>query len=292
MKKQFAAQASVAFIVPSLILGCGSPTQEPQADTPQTETPQAAATNEQGTLQVYANGEERLQEGFTSKDGWDLTFDHVYVNFGNVTAYQTEPPYEPGTTGEIQASVEQPVVNAETVDLVTGNETNPTVLVGETQNVPPGHYNALSWEIVQAADGPAQGYSMVMIGTAEQDGETIDFVLNVDQPFTYQCGEFVGDQRKGIVQGNNTADLEATFHFDHLFGEASRPAGDALNQGALGFGPIAAVLAQDGTTELNVSDLEAILPPDEYQQLQTVLAEVGHVGEGHCYEVESGTVSS
>ena len=60
-----------------------------------------------GVLQFYANGEELIVEGFMapqlSKDGWSLSFEEVWVNLANITAYQSDPPYDPRRDGAIVA---------------------------------------------------------------------------------------------------------------------------------------------------------------------------------------------
>jgi hypothetical protein len=288
--KKYIIQASLALAIPSLLLGCGTTqntatTEAPQAETAQTEASPDAA--ESGVLQVYANGEERPQVGFTSADGWDLSFENIYVHFSELKAYQTEQPYDATTGEEIQNAAKEVSFEPGTVDLVTGNEDDPTVLVSEVSGVEPGHYNAISWRVSPAPDGPAEGHSMVVVGTAERDGETVDFVLNVDREFAYYCGDFVGDERKGFVEPGETGELEATFHFDHLFGDGSNPADDPLNVTALGFDPIAA-LATDGQVEADLSTLQANLSPEDYARLEAALVELGHAGEGHCYEAVSG----
>ncbi|MEO1288023.1 MAG: DUF4382 domain-containing protein, partial [Chloroflexota bacterium] len=48
-----------------------------------------------GTLEFHANGEDFVREGFVSKDGWIINFDHVWVSLSNVRAHQTNPPYDP-----------------------------------------------------------------------------------------------------------------------------------------------------------------------------------------------------
>ena len=45
---------------------------------------------EGGTLQINANGEDFVRQGFVSKDGWSITFDHVYITLADITAYQTD----------------------------------------------------------------------------------------------------------------------------------------------------------------------------------------------------------
>ncbi len=119
--------------------------------------------------------------------------------------------------------------------------------------------------MVKATSGSAAGYSLVIIGTAEKDGQSVDFTINIEEECGYSCGEYVGDERKGILEKGGTADLEMTFHFDHIFGDAETPLDDELNLGALGFEPFAD-LAEDGKVDLNMAELH-----------------LGHVGEGHCH---------
>jgi len=36
-----------------------------------------------GKLQFYANGEDFVRQGFVSKDGWSISFDHVYITLSD-----------------------------------------------------------------------------------------------------------------------------------------------------------------------------------------------------------------
>jgi len=224
-----------------------------------------AGGGKEGTLQFYANGEDFVLQGFVSKDGWSISFDHVYITLDEITAYQTDPPYDPHDGGSINGEVTVGLNKAYTVDLAEGGPDAPPILVGEVQNAPAGQYNAISWNMVKAESGPAAGYYLVMIGIAEKEGQTIDFTINIDEECSYDCGEYVGDERKGILSEGGTADLEMTFHFDHIFGDADLPANDELNQSALGFEYF--IDYADGTTaEINMGEMH-----------------LGHVGEGHCH---------
>src|SRR5690625_153228 len=53
----------------------------------------------EGQLTIFANGEELDTDGFTApeltSDGWGLKFDHIYVTLSDITALQTDPPYDP-----------------------------------------------------------------------------------------------------------------------------------------------------------------------------------------------------
>jgi len=80
-----------------------------------------------------------------------------------------------------------------------------------------------------------------MQGTATKDGESLPFTIGISEALSFTCGDFVGDARKGILDDGAMADIESTFHFDHLFGDAGAPMDDAINTGALGFDPLAAM---------------------------------------------------
>ncbi|MEN9229438.1 MAG: hypothetical protein Q6L68_00905 [Thermostichus sp. DG02_5_bins_236] len=238
-----------------------------------------------GTLELWANGEEFIREGFVSKDGWALSFDQVYVTLADITAYQTNPPFEPESDQALQVQTQVGLPGPITVNLVSTPEER--ALLGSL-GVLPGHYNAFSWRMVPATAGPATGYSLWLKGTAQPqggaEGDDLDFVLRFDQELAFTCGEYIGEERKGFVAVDQTADLEATFHFDHLFGDGELPPEDGLNQGALGFAPLAALATDAGSLELDWADLREQLSPAEAEQVLEILRHLGHVGEGHCRE--------
>ncbi len=217
-----------------------------------------------GTLQFYVNGEEFATEGFlspaTTKDGWNLRFRHIYVGLADVTAYQTAPPYDAVKGGEIDARTRAGLPGHYLIDLVADTKKSSRILVGDTV-APIGHYNALSWKMIRADSGAATGYSMMLIGTAEKEGTTVDFELMSKEEATYRCGEYIGDERKGFLNINGTSDQEITFHLDHIFGRADKSATDAMNLGAAGFAPF----ANGGRHSVKLKGMH-----------------IGHVGEGHC----------
>ena len=217
-----------------------------------------------GKLQLYANGEDFVRQGFVSKDGWSINFDHAYITLAEVTAYHTDPPYDPHSEADIKGKVTADLDKIYTVDLAEGDEDAPPIFVDEVSDVPVGHYNAISWKMARAESGPAAGHSLVMIGIAEKDGQSIDFTISIDEECEYNCGEYVGDERKGILEEGSMADLEMTFHFDHIFGDAELPADDGLNLAAVGFEPFAE--GAEAGTVINMTEMH-----------------LGHVGEGHCH---------
>lgn len=259
--------------------GCqsvNSPTGEPQSS--EAEVSESGT----GTLQFRVNGEDFIRQGFTSKDGWQIAFDHAYVNIAEAKAYQADPPFNPEVGDSLQATQTVELIDTKTIDLAAGDENAETILVSE-EVVPAGRYNALSWKMIPADSGLASGQVIVLQGTAIKDNQTIPFTLKVDQPLEFTCGDFVGDDRKGIVQADAITDIEATFHFDHLFGDGEAEPTDEINTGALGFEPIAS-LAENGTVEADWQTLTTQLPEEEVEKLKEILPSLGHVGEGHCEE--------
>jgi len=238
-----------------------------------------------GTLQFVANGEDFVRQGFTSKDGWAITFDALIISLDDIIAYQSDPPYDPDSGPDVEAEVSVLLDGPLTVDLAEGDADADPIPVGEVE-APPGRYNALAWRMIPAEEGEAEGYSLLLVGNAERDGDTIQFRIGIENEYQYVCGEYVGDERKGILGAGDTADLEMTFHFDHLFGDAELPPDDDLNTAAPGFALFAG-LAEDGVVDVNLAMLESALDADEYQAFVDILPTLGHTGEGHCYETSA-----
>lgn len=232
-----------------------------------------------GTLELRVNGEDFIRQGFTSKDGWQVEFDHVYTNIQDVIAYQSSPPFNPSTDKEITAQTNALLTSFAKVDLAEGDETAIPILVAQAETLA-GRYNALSWKL-----GSDTGPSLVLVGTATRNGKMIPFEIAMNPSLAFLCGDFVGDERKGMLEPGETAAVEATFHFDHLFGDMDTSADDVLNRGALGFEPFAA-LAQNGVVNLTPEDLDSNFTKVEKIQLADIYKGLGHVGEGHCQAEE------
>ena len=222
----------------------------------------APATAGTGTLAVMANGEALAVEGFVAptltRDGWTLRFDRVLATVTDITAWRTDPPFEAdGPTIEGDAVA---VPGIHTLDLAaTTDDGRVPVAAAEAAA---GHYNALSWSLVPASEGPFAGYSLVLVGTATRGGESVAFTLATRDSHAYACGEYVGEVRLGFLEAGGTAEVEMTFHLDHLFGRADLPQDDAMNVKALGFDRFAA----GGMQSFALGDLH-----------------LAHVGEGHCH---------
>lgn len=275
MKNILTRKLTGFLLIGFLLSSCA--TQETSTGNGNTNNSSAPQTSD-AFLRLTANGEDFVREGFVTKDGWSINFYSVYVTVNNVIAHQTEPPFNAESEDKLQATESVTLISSPSaIDLKLVNEENPLVLVTEVP-APPGTYNALSWEIYNEPDSLE---SLILDGEATKDGETVIFSLRFPVNMAYSCGEFVGDDRKGILEQNSTAELEMTFHFDHIFGDAELDAGDELNQGALGFAPMAQ-LAENGTLDINLEQLQSSLTPDEYEKLNQSILSLGHVGEGHC----------
>jgi predicted small lipoprotein YifL len=280
-RNTFAAMGLLGTVALVGLTGCGG--SGPAATAPDaTET--ASADDQTGTLLIRANGEDFVREGFTTKDGWEVSFDNVYVALVDIIAAQTDPPFDPEAGGELEAEAQVQVEGVKVIDLAEGDAAAEPIPVAELE-APVGRFNALAWRMVPADSGPAEGASIWMQGTATKDGNTIPFTIQVNEELAFTCGDFVGDERKGILAAGDQADLEATFHFDHLFGDGGAPADDGINTGALGFDPLAA-LADNGVVDVDSAALQAGLSETDYTTFLGILPSLGHVGEGHCEEVK------
>jgi hypothetical protein len=239
-----------------------------------------------GTLEFRANGEDFVREGFVSKDGWSIEFDHLYICLDDVKAYQTDPPYDAeGELDEDTVDVQVDLAGPQTVDLAEGGIDADPILIGEVDDVEAGYYNAISWDMVWATSGDAEGYSLVLVGTAEKEGQSIDFTISIETEYSYSGGEYVGDETKGDLEKDGKADVEITFHFDHLFGDAGVDMDDHVNTGAIGFQPFAD-LAVDSIVDEDIASLQTKLSTEDYNTLVETLTTLGHVGEGHCHCVQ------
>jgi hypothetical protein len=136
-----------------------------------------------------------------------------------------------------------------------------------------------------AADGPSKGYTVAMVGRAEKDGQSLSFQIGVENEYPFTCGEYVGDVRKGFLEKDGTADLEMTFHFDHIFGDGELPLDDELNVAAPGFDPFAA-LAEGQQIQIDMAGMQSAMSAEAFQLLVDTLPTLGHVGEGHCHYSE------
>ena len=220
-----------------------------------------------GSLIFKANGEDFVRQGFIDKQGWHISFDKLFVNVVDSTAYF------PG--GKILASLS----GSYWVDLAAGDENADPITVGKISDVTAGNYQSLKFSLKRAASGEFAGYSVVMLGRAERQGETVDFVIKLDEEMDFDGKEgYVGEEIKGLLEPDGTTDVEMTFHFDHIFGDIEADKDDHINTGSVGF-DFFNQFAQDGKVEVSQADL---VNSDGYSILVKAIWTLGHLGEGHC----------
>lgn len=266
-----------------LIASCGSETSESN------NTSTVANNQGEATLNLVANGEDFVRQGFVTKDGWTMNFNLLDVNLSDVTAYQIEGAFEPTEADQLDTLEYSEKVSLldtpKVVDLAQGDADAEPIMVNNAE-VTPGFYNAVAWKIdTAAADSPLAGKTMVLQGTASKDEQVINFDISLNRPIQYLCGEYVGDERKGIIQAGETGELETTFHFDHIFGDGETSPDDALNVDALGFEPLAQLASGDSLT-IDDATLSQQLSPEDQEKLTKAVISLGHVGEGHCAVVQ------
>ena len=241
-----------------------------------------------GTLQFYSNGGDPIFVGTVSKDGWRMVFNHFYVSMNEITAYQTDPPYDPIYAADIiRYETSLTLDGTYTTDIAQGEGRR---LVETRTDAPAGLYNAVSWIMTPATDGPASGYSVVMVGQAAKGDDLIDFNLKLDFKGGYQCGEYFvtgrdAADRLGQLESGATADVEMTYAVEYIFGDDSQPVSGILNRTALGFEPLAA-LAVDGVLDVDLTGLEDQLSADDLLLLTRAVPEIGKVGVGRCFYIE------
>ena len=104
---------------------------------------------------------------------------------------------------------------------------------------------------------------IVLIGKAVKDTETVNFTIKLTEEMNYvSCGPH--PDNIGIVAKDGQGEAQATFHFDHIFGDIDDTEGE-INAMAIGFGPFAA-LASEGTLDVTQSDLESMAEYDAFYE--------------------------
>ena len=284
MKRNLFKLNTIALL--SLIIGSCADSETTESNN---SNPAVANAQGQATLNLVANGEDFVRQGFVTKDGWTMSFDRLDVNLANVTAYQMDGAFEPTETDTLDnLSYQEKVSLVDTpqvVDLAEGEADAAPILVTDAE-VTPGFYNAVAWKVDTASsDSPLAGKTMVMQGKATKDDRVINFDISLNRPIQYLCGEYVGDERKGIVEADSPGELETTFHFDHVFGDADTSPDDALNVDALGFEPLAQLASNDSLT-IDDATLTQQLSAEDQEKLTKAIVGLGHVGEGHCAVIE------
>lgn len=270
-----------------LITGCGDDGESGDGDT----------SGQAGTLVFTVNAEDFVRDGFVSEDNWRIDFEHVYINIQGPTAYQVADGDAPTAklkhAGHPHAEIPEGTAHEALTGtfFVDGHQGPDPIEIGRVDDVEIGNYNYLNFNIKKATSGSDgfvnghDGYSIVMIGTAvnNDSDESIDFNIKLTEEMNYaSCGPH--PDNIGVVAEGGKGEAQATFHFDHIFGDFEEGPADtddetAINYIAVGFGPFAE-LATDGVLDVNQAGLQAM---DVYDQFRDALLTLGHSGEAHCH---------
>ncbi|HOO72920.1 MAG TPA: hypothetical protein PK926_14280 [Spirochaetota bacterium] len=219
----------------------------------------SSSSSGSGTLVFTANGEGFVDEGFTSEDGWDIQFDHVYMNIEGPTAYQVAETSETSEyaahAGHPHASIPEGAAHVALtgeyfIDLKQATAGDPVFEIGSVTGAAVGNYNYLNFNlrnvhttgddpvepttVLQSGDTATEpsdyeGYCMILIGTATYPSggpatTTVNFTIKFDQQMAFSgCGpqEDLDEDgtNDGILTRGGTARTQMTFHFDHVFGD-------------------------------------------------------------------------
>lgn len=223
---------------------------------------------DRGTLIFKANGEDFIACGFTSKEGWELSFDSLRVNLDGIEAYNPE-----------DTSLKAGPAEALLIDLTKNDGTGTDVTVSTMHDVPAGNYQSLRFSLKQIEEGENKGYSIIISGTAKKGNRRIPFIISLDEELTFDGREgYVGDSIKGLLAGDKETEVEMTFHFDHLFGDYHAPPDAHVNSRSPGF---ALFLHYENDGIINVAQ-EDMKNHGSYPLLISAIETLGHLGEGHC----------
>ncbi len=280
--KNMSILLSALLILSIAAVPCGGGEEADPVQQVEQDITEETIRQDTGDLMFTVNGEDFVRSGFVSMDGWHITFRHLYVTITDVTAYKTDPPYDPHSDSEIVGNTRVELNGVFTVDLAGGEGNAGSILIGTLEDVPAGHYNAVSWSMIPAVEGPSEGYTIYLDAQAEKGSQSYNVRLGFETGYRYSGGEYVGDVRKGFVNVGEPGELEMTFHFDHIFGDIEQPADCDLNMAAVGFEPFAELMGE-GTVEEDLSTLERRLSEETYSRLLEILPTLAHTGEGHCY---------
>ena len=106
------------------------------------------------------------------------------------------------------------------------------------------------------------------------------FLKRMDEEMDFNGTEgYVGDEIKGMLKENSSAEVEMTFHFDHIFGDKNAPADDHINTGSAGFDYFMQ-FANGSNIKVAQKEMKSTAG---YKKLMKSLWTLGHLGEGHCH---------
>ena len=233
-----------------------------------------------------------------ARDGWEISFDAVYLNVLGPTAYQvveqtqalSSPPLRHG--GHPHESIPEGSAHVALTGEYFLSLKQHTFEIDRIDDAPIGNYNRLAFNVQKATADSRDvvsdhvGHSIALHGTASKTGEeSVDFVIRFDEEMAYSnCGP---NEDAGVLAEGAQAEAQMTFHFDHIFGDFEEGPPDpedpdTVNHLAIGFSPFAD-LATDGTLDIDQDALGQQMTGATFLQLIDAVRTLGHSGEAHCH---------
>ena len=181
----------------------------------------------EGSLELSIAGGAALREGFPHSDGgtsyefvdgWSIQYNKYIVSYGNV---ELRDP----ANGDVVSSWAGPAV----IDLM--KDSDATVTMVTLDNVPAKRLDLAFDLVVPSADAPmntadsedlaemaAEGWTMLIAGVAERDGEQVNFRFGLAIPTQFFDCINGKDQSKGIViEANKTTGGYIYPHAIHMW---------------------------------------------------------------------------
>jgi hypothetical protein len=205
-----------------------------------------------GEVQLLAWGEDVLQTGHTTTDGWTVTFDHWLTGLEAVEL--TDPD-----DGEVVARAAGPflidwVAHPDPVPLGRIDEVPARRLdVGFATTVPEGAEVVDPVPSDRADELVAAGGTHRMVGQATDGTRTVSFDWTFDNPVAYTlCRNGLDDTPGLAIPADGVVDLQITLHSDHVLWDQV-----GTEEADLVFGSVADADAdQDGT--ITRAELDAV----------------------------------
>ena len=230
------------------------------------DTTLQSTDSQTGMIIFTANGEDFVRKGFIDKQGWSISFDQLYINLLDPTAYVPS-----GQSAVLEGTY--------WVDLAAGNDEAEPIQIEQLNEIPAGNYQALKFKVRRKNSGTFKGYSIVLIGRAEKKGLLVPFTIRLEEELDIDGREgYVGEELKGMLLPGEMTAVEMTFHFDHIFGDYEAAADDHINTHSVGF-VFFYQFVQNGKVDIRQSEMKRAI---HYDTLVKAIWTLGHLGEGHC----------
>ncbi|MBZ0270715.1 hypothetical protein K8I61_01665 [bacterium] len=238
-----------------------------------------------GDLDFVIDGGAELRGEITSKDGWRLVWDHVYVHLTDVVAWRADIAKHAGEThdgdaGEAGDEHVSPPVNDFYVELTKAAEPSVFITAG---GVPAGRYGMIEFNLSpdtpKHGDDDVFGNAFTILVDADKDEEHLFLTVTVRDAYEFlDCGP---NPDVAPVTPESAGQAVVGIDASPIFGNVNLAGDDPLNEASIGFQPF----ADAATTEVLVvkhHDLHDTLGDDLAERFLDSLALAGRTGAARC----------